>query len=258
MDLVTLITACALTVDPKLMHAIVWHQSGGEPWAISVQGDANPHVYRNMRDAIQEARDRSSTDVVRVGLAGISVPPVKVSASVLLPCRNVAMAAVQISRNTTRCKTHPRLKNDPTFCAVAVYRGSWTQPDAKFATDVAATVAKGDAPNFDMPRGTSVEIFDIAEELPNDAAPLVVDVTTTFAEQARSWSSALYPTTREALPSNSSDNEGAPSSKEAPSLTPKPVDRKPQGRGLFVRRSTNELSNDADRRPSSERTSAHK
>ena len=45
MDLVTLVTACALTVDPKLMHALVWHQSGGEPWAISVQGEPNPRVY---------------------------------------------------------------------------------------------------------------------------------------------------------------------------------------------------------------------
>ena len=34
MDLLTLVTACALTVDPKLMHALVWHHSGGEPWAI--------------------------------------------------------------------------------------------------------------------------------------------------------------------------------------------------------------------------------
>jgi hypothetical protein len=36
MDLVTLVTACALGVEPKLMHALVWHQSGGEPWAASV------------------------------------------------------------------------------------------------------------------------------------------------------------------------------------------------------------------------------
>ena len=45
MDLVTLVTACTLAVDPKLMHALVWHQSGGEPWAIAVQGEANPRVY---------------------------------------------------------------------------------------------------------------------------------------------------------------------------------------------------------------------
>src|SRR5579864_1256481 len=29
MDLVTLVTACALTVDPKVMHALISQQSGG-------------------------------------------------------------------------------------------------------------------------------------------------------------------------------------------------------------------------------------
>ncbi len=33
MDLATLFTACTLTVDPKIMYALTWHQSGGEPWA---------------------------------------------------------------------------------------------------------------------------------------------------------------------------------------------------------------------------------
>ena len=103
------------------------------------------------------------------------------------------MAAVQISKLTGRCKTHPRLKTDPTFCAVAVYRGSWEHPDVKFATDVLASVAKGDAPNFDMPRGTSTEIFDTADDPPFDTGTPVVDVTAAFAEQSRSWSSALFP-----------------------------------------------------------------
>ena len=75
MDLVTLATACALSVDPKLMHALVWHQSGGEPWAVSVQGEANPRVYPNMREAIREVRSNFSRSTVRIGLAGVSVPP---------------------------------------------------------------------------------------------------------------------------------------------------------------------------------------
>jgi hypothetical protein len=124
MDLVTLVTACALAVDPKLMHALVWHQSGGEPWAVSVQGERSPRVYAGMDDAIREARASPIGSVVRVGLAGLSVPPSKVAASVLLPCRNVAMAAVQIA-NTPAAAKRIRLKTDPTFCAVAVYRGSW-------------------------------------------------------------------------------------------------------------------------------------
>jgi hypothetical protein len=39
MDLVSLVTACALSVEPKLMHALIWHQSGGEPWAVAVQNE---------------------------------------------------------------------------------------------------------------------------------------------------------------------------------------------------------------------------
>ena len=103
------------------------------------------------------------------------------------------------------------VESDATFCAVAVYRGSWAQPDVKFATDVAASVAKGDAPNFDMPSGTSTEIFDTAEELPFDAGPPVVDVTAAFADQARNWSSALFPQKSKA-PANKSDDNGAAAS----------------------------------------------
>lgn len=242
MDLVTLVTACALAVDPKLMHALVWHQSGGEPWAVSVQGEPHPRVYPNMNDAIKETRS-SIRRAVRVGLAGVPVPASKVSASVLLPCRNVAMAAVQISRMIGRCKSHPRLKNDPTHCAIAVYRGSWQQPDIKFATAVMATAAKGDAPNFDLPSGTSTEIFDIADEPPAGNRPPVVDVTETFAEQARGWSSTLFPQKSNALTSPPDGDKPAPDSKtHAPSPPPSvsPSDKAAHDRGLFVRRPANE------------------
>jgi len=240
MDLVTLVTACALSADPKLMHALVWHQSGGEPWAISVQGEPNPRVYSSIHDAIREIREQSGGNVVRVGLAGVPVAPSKLSASVLLPCRNVAMAAVQISKLTGRCKSHPRLKTDPTLCSVAVYRGSWERPDLKFATDVSASVAKGDAPNFDMPRGTSTEIFDTADDAPSDTGTPIVDITTTFADQARSWSSALFPT-KSKPPTEGSEHipTAAPSAPEPPSSgssATSPFKSNPQDRDLFVRR----------------------
>ena len=57
MDLTTLITACALTVDPKLIHALIWHQSGGEPWMFSVSGERQPQVLRSMEEAIGAARN---------------------------------------------------------------------------------------------------------------------------------------------------------------------------------------------------------
>ena len=226
MDLVTLVTACALAVDPKLMHALVWRQSGGEPWAVSVQGERSPRVYAGMDDAIREARASPIGSVVRVGLAGLSVPPSRVTASVLLPCRNVAMAAAQIAKHASRCKTHPRLKTDPTFCAVAVYRGSWEQPDVNFATDVATSVAKGDAPNFDMPRGTSTEIFA--------AAPAA-------NERVRSWSSALFParSNRLASESESSTPVRSPTVESPLPRMPAapPTESNAQDRDLFVRRS---------------------
>jgi hypothetical protein len=240
MDLVTLVTACALTVDPKLMHALVWHQSGGEPWAVSVQGEPNPRIYSNMRDAIREVRSGSIQGPVRVGLAGVSVLPSRISASVLLPCRNVAMAADRIARHAGRCKTHPRLKTDPMLCAVAVYRGSWAQPDVKFATDVVATAAKGDAPDFDMPPGTSTAIFDTAEDQQSDSATPIVDITVDFAERTRSWSSALFPT----MPKPPGREPNAPSATtEQPVANPFAVSSSQpnaQSRDLFVRRSTKE------------------
>ena len=56
MDLLTLVTACALTVEPKVMHALIWQQSGGEPWSFSVQGQGWPRVFPTMQDAIREAQ----------------------------------------------------------------------------------------------------------------------------------------------------------------------------------------------------------
>lgn len=246
MDLVTLVTACALAVDPKLLHALVWHQSGGEPWAISVQGERSPRIYVSMNDAIREARASSIGSVVRVGLAGLSVPLSKVAPSVLLPCRNVAMAAVQIAKYASRCKAHPRLKADPTFCAVAVYRGSWEQPDVKFATDVAASVTNGDAPNFDMPSSTSTEIFDTAGNAQPDAETRIVDLTAAFAERTRGWSSALFPPkSKPATSGPESSSTALPSTAEPPAfraLPALPSDNNAQDRDLFVRRAASERS----------------
>lgn len=243
MDLVTFVTACALAVEPKLMHALIWHQSGGEPWAISVQSEPNPRVYSSMRDAIRETRAGSArNDTVRIGLAGLSIAPSKVTAAVLLPCRNVAIAATQIAKLADRCKSHPRLKADTTFCAVAVYRGSWEQPDVKFAEAVATSVAKGDAPDFDMPKDTGIEFLDMASEgTPHLDDPLLGSVSASD-ERARGWSSALFPIRPQQPASELKDNsndvasaEKAPASRvsnEHSSTAKSPVE------SLFVPRSS--------------------
>src|SRR5262249_51693009 len=104
MDLVTLVTPCALSVEPKLMHALIWHQSGCEPWAVSVRNDAMTRVYSSMQEAISEIRGASvANGIVRVGLAGLPLLPSKVNAAVFLPCLNVAIAAQRIARLADRC-----------------------------------------------------------------------------------------------------------------------------------------------------------
>lgn len=240
MDLVTLVTACTLAVDPKLMHALIWHLSGGEPWAVAVQGEAGPRVYPSMHVAIRESHKLTGSTVARVGLAGVPVLPRRVSASVLLPCRNVAMAAVQIANFASRCKAHPQLKTDPSLCSVAVYRGSWERPDVSFAADVAATVRKGDAPNFDMPRGTRTEIFDVIGDHNADVDPFIVDITSTFSEQVRGWSSALFPVKSKQSAEQSERTATAPPEAAEPassgSLTAFRFKSNPQDRDLFVRR----------------------
>src|SRR5207245_1845811 len=60
MDLVTLIAACALSVEPKLMHALVWEQSGGEPWSFSVPGGRLPRVLPTIQDAIRATVEKGN------------------------------------------------------------------------------------------------------------------------------------------------------------------------------------------------------
>jgi hypothetical protein len=247
MDLVTLVTACALGGEPKLMHALVWQQSGGQPWAVSVPNEPMPRVYSSMQQAISETRKASvAPGIVRVGLAGLPVAPSKASPAMFLPCRNVAIAAQRIAKLADRCRAHPRLKGDPTLCAVAVYHGSWGRPDVRFAEAVMATAAKGDAPNFDMPKDTSIEFLDIGSDTtppPNDPSP---GTDSASDERERGWSSALFPPKPKppegATKDSPNDEEIA---QEAPSVgvtNAHPFAAKAPADSLFVLRSS-------DRRP---------
>src|SRR5579864_3049366 len=97
MDLVALVAACALAVDPKLMHALIWHQSGGEPWSFSVPGERQPQVYHTAREAVVEAHRNAPTGVsLRVGLTGLAVDSAAATLAMLMPCPNISIAARQI------------------------------------------------------------------------------------------------------------------------------------------------------------------
>ena len=193
MDLVTLIAACALSVEPKVMHALIWEQSGGEPWSFSVPGESLARVLPTIQDAIREARaTRPDGGRIRVGLTGLATDPRSTTAVMFAPCPNITLAVRQITQLAERCKTTS--KPDPIYCAIAAYRGSWDRPDNRFADAVRATVEQGNAPNLDMPKDAYFDGSDVASEplTPGPHAALSAPALTRD-DRERGWSSGLFP-----------------------------------------------------------------
>jgi hypothetical protein len=202
MDLVTLVTACALSVDPnglprgpdpRVMHALIWQQSGGEPWSFSAPGQSWARVFPTIQDAIREAR-ATVGGRIRVGLTGLPADGPAATAAMFAPCPNIAFAARQIAQLAERCKTLSRFKADPIYCAIAAYHGSWERPDAAFADAVNATVVNGDAQNFDVPTDRYFDSDDVAGDalkLDPHAAPTALGAPSD--DHDRAWSSALFP-----------------------------------------------------------------
>jgi hypothetical protein len=216
MDLTTLITACTLTVDPNIMHALTWHQSGGEPWTFSVSGQHHPQVLPSMEDAVRAARDtQPNTVVIRVGLTGLPGTPRSVTATMFTPCSNIAAAARRIAQLVALCRTSPRSTGDPNRCAIAAYHGSWERPDNGFADRVLATAAKGDAPDFEMPAGTGNDTGEVS----SSGHPTSPDTTPATAQSPtpdddeRARQSPLFPVM--AKPSDSSPSERPASDRTA-------------------------------------------
>jgi hypothetical protein len=241
MDLVALVAACALAVDPKLMHALIWHQSGGEPWSFSVPGERQPQVYRRAREAVHQAQTALSSGIlVRVGLTGLATHPTTATAAMFTPCLNISMAARQIAQLVDRCKTVSAFSADPIHCAIAAYRGSWDHPDNKFADAVQTSVAKGDAPNFDMPDDSYVASGDVAPESALAGQRSVTTPSVTLDDQQQGWSSALFPARSQQFGrvsnSNTSNSPDADRVQESGEFTAHPMTRGLRDDGLFVRR----------------------
>jgi hypothetical protein len=194
MDLTTLVMACALAVDPKIMHALIWHQSSGEPWSFTIPEESQPQVYRTVREAIRAVRAVDRDDItIRVGLTGLSAIPRSTTAAMFAPCPNIAIAARQVAELRERCRTSLGFKGDAIDCAIAAYRGSWDRPDNAFADAVRTSVAKNDAPDFEMPADTSLNVADTGSA----TQPALHDTTAAPPiapdDQQRAWSSALFP-----------------------------------------------------------------
>jgi hypothetical protein len=246
MDLVTLIAACALSVEPKIMHALIFEQSGGEPWSFSVPGESLPRVLPTLKDAIREARDPQLDGArIRVGLAGLSVDPRAVTAVSFAPCPNITLAARQLARLAKYCKSAS--KPDQIYCAIAAYHGSWDRPDMRFAGSVRATVEKGNAPNFDMPKDAYFDGSDTASDtLSSDPDASLSAPVSTADDRVRGWSSALFPpkATHPDSPSADVQNDDRPAERARASgpATAAPATTKSSVYSLFVPRSSERRS----------------
>ena len=241
MDLVALVAACALAVDPKLMHALIWHQSGGEPWSFSVPGERQPQVYRSAGEAVHEAQTALPAGVpIRVGLTGLAADPTTATAAMFTPCLNISMAARQIAQLVDRCKTVPPVRADPIHCAIAAYRGTWDHPDNKFADAVQTSVAKGDAPNFDMPDDSYVASGDVAPEAALAGQRAFTTSPNTADDQQQGWSSALFPARSQQFgrvsTNKSSSGPDADRSQESREFSADPMSPRLRDDSLFVRR----------------------
>jgi hypothetical protein len=241
MDLVALVAACALAVDPKLMHALIWHQSGGEPWSFSVSGERQPQVYRSAREALREAQTALPGGIlIRVGLTGLAADPTTATVAMFTPCLNISMAARQIAQLVDRCKTVPPIRTNSIHCAIAAYRGSWDHPDNKFADAVQTSVVKGDAPNFDMPDDSYVASGDVTPETARTRQRTFTTPPMTLDDQQQGWSSALFPARSQhfghVTTSKSSNGPDADRLQESSDFSAHPMTPGLRDDSLFVRR----------------------
>jgi len=246
MDLTTLVAVCALAVDPKIMHALIWHQSGGEPWSFTMQGERQPQVYRTVRDAVRAARDIQDGDTaVRVGLTGLSADTRSVTAVTFAPCSNIVIAARQIALLAERCRTSPHFKDNPVYCAIAAYRGSWDRPDNAFADAVRTSVVKNDAPDFEMPATAGIDAAEISSARQPTLHDTATAPPTAPDDRERARLSPLFPVRSSPSDRSSIDDSvrDRPATAEQKSDVPiaRPTATQPHADGLFVPRSAQRI-----------------
>jgi len=157
-DLVTLVAMCSIGFGPEAMRSLIWRQSHGSPWSFSLPSDAVPRVFGTLRDAAAAARAaQADSATIRVGLTGLEVDLGAATAqpneALFAMCPNVTIASERLRRLQNRCARDP-VNADPTWCALAVWRGSWEQPDGRFADAVMLGIALGDVPNPELPSET--------------------------------------------------------------------------------------------------------
>jgi hypothetical protein len=155
------------------------------------------------------------------------------------PCANIASSARQIAQFAELCRASNRSKGDPIHCAVAAYHGSWGRPDNGFADAVRATVAKDDAPDFEMPDGTGIDIADSGSPRQSAAheTTLAPPSATAPDDLERARESPLFPAMSRPSDQHSASDRPAIGGQKTDALTVRPTTTQPLADGLFVARS---------------------
>jgi hypothetical protein len=202
-----------------------------------VSGQRAPHVHRSVDAAVAAAWAMRPDAALRIGLTGVPATPRSVTAATFDPCANIAAAARQIAQLAGICRTS-RTRDDPTHCAVAAWRGAWERPDNSFADAVRTSVANDDAPDFEMPSGTTTAGVDAPRRPPHDDETAPV---TAPADDERARLSPLFPATSK--PSESTANGTSVSKRTAAGAQKSDVPNvhftvaQPPADGVFIPRS---------------------
>jgi hypothetical protein len=120
-----------------------------------------------------------------IGLTGLAVDSGAIPLAMIMPCPNISIAARQITQLSDRCKAITLfMANDP-LCDQCI---SWL-----VAAAVLTSVARGDAPNFDMSDDLGHRSNDVATEAPVAGQRISTARSVAADDQQQARSSALFP-----------------------------------------------------------------
>ena len=202
------------------------------------RGHSQCRSNQSAREAIVEAHRSASTSLpIRIGLTGLMVNSGAATLATLVPCANISIAARQITQLSERCQAVPRLTANAIHCSIAAYHESWERPDNKFADDVLMSVAKGDAPDFEMPDAIDSRSDDVATEPPVSGQRFSAERSAAADDQLQAWSSALFPARSKQFDDASSNSSGADRRQASSAMSERPMTAPSHDDRLFVRRS---------------------
>jgi hypothetical protein len=167
MDLLSLITACAVGFSPQVLQGVIVVESEAQPWSFRIEGDAENYAFADLDGALRMARKLQQLGHrIRIGYTGLQsdMPGVVTPATeaMFMPCVNIHLASQALATLERSCRDDEMGKRDPLACALALYRASAGKPDGTFAGDVIlqASLGQQSVPAVDFVPAMNVDGFE--------------------------------------------------------------------------------------------------